>query len=89
MGWVAVWVLITAGAGLWRIIRGPLNADRILGVQVITTSGIAALLVLAAWYQQPVWRDVALLLALLGAVVTVALVQLLREPGSSGRGKSS
>jgi multicomponent Na+:H+ antiporter subunit F len=78
MGWVAVVLLITAFAGVWRTAHGPSTADRILGVQMLGTVGIAFLLVLAQWQQLDVWRDVALVLALLASVITVAMVQLLR-----------
>jgi multicomponent Na+:H+ antiporter subunit F len=78
MIWLTSVILLTAGAGLWRISHAASTADRLLGIQMLGTTGIAFLLVLAEWQQDPVWRIVALLLALLAAVITVALVQLLR-----------
>ncbi|MDO8909979.1 MAG: monovalent cation/H+ antiporter complex subunit F [Pseudohongiella sp.] len=78
MIWLSSIILITAVAGLWRISHAASTADRLLGIQMLGTTGIAFLLVLAEWQQDPVWRIVALLLALLAAVITVALVQLLR-----------
>jgi multicomponent Na+:H+ antiporter subunit F len=78
MIWLASVILLTAVAGLWRISHAASTADRLLGIQMLGTTGIAFLLVLAEWQQDPVWRIVALLLALLAAVITAALVQLLR-----------
>ncbi|MDO9521315.1 MAG: monovalent cation/H+ antiporter complex subunit F [Pseudohongiella sp.] len=78
MIWLTSIILLTAIAGLWRISHAASTADRLLGIQMLGTTGIAFLLVLAEWQQEAVWRIVALLLALLAAVVTVALVQLLR-----------
>jgi len=83
MGWVAVALLITAFTGAWRTMQGPSTADRILGVQMMGTVGIALLLVLAQWQQLNVWRDVALVLALLASVITAAMVQLLRGASQS------
>lgn len=81
MSWIAALLLLTGLAGLWRIVRGPTTTDRLLSVQMLGTTGITVLLVMAEWQQNPVWRDVALVLALLAAVISVALVQLLR-PGT-------
>jgi multicomponent Na+:H+ antiporter subunit F len=83
IGWVAVALLMTAFAGIWRTVHGPSTADRILGVQMMGTVGIALLLVLSQWQQLDIWRDVALVLALLASVITVAMVQLLRGAGPS------
>jgi len=78
MAWLALCLLLTGLAALWRVIRGPSMPDRLLGIQMLGTTGIALLLVLAQWLQNDTWREVALVLALLAAVITVALVQLLR-----------
>lgn len=78
MSWLTSAILLTALAGVWRITHANTTADRLLGLQMLGTTGIAFLLVMAQWLDQPVWREVALILALLAAVITVALVQLLR-----------
>ncbi len=82
MGWVALALLVTGTAGIWRVLVGPNRADRMLGIQMLGTTGITLLLVLAQWLDQVIWRDVALVLALLAAVITAAFVQMLRQgPG--------
>lgn len=73
----AVLVLVALPA-VWRLLTGPTTADRLLCVQMLGTTSIALLLLMAEWQQQDHWRDVALVLALLGAVISAALVQLLR-----------
>lgn len=78
MIWLASLILLTSLAGLWRISHAASTADRLLGLQLLSTTGIAFLLLLAHWENNPVWRDVALVLALLAAIITVALVQMLR-----------
>jgi len=65
--------------GLGRVVLGPARVDRLLAIQLFGTTGTALLLVLAQWQEQPALRDVALLLGLLAAVASAALVQLLRR----------
>jgi multicomponent Na+:H+ antiporter subunit F len=78
---LAGFLLLTALAGLWRLLRGPTRADRLLPIQFFGTTGTTVLLILAQAQQQPALRIVALLLALLAAVVPIALVQYLRRVG--------
>lgn len=79
---LATILLLTILAGLWRIQQGPTRADRLLAVQLFGTTGTALLLVMAQWQDQPALRDAALVLALLAAVMSAALVQYLRRaPG--------
>lgn len=78
MAIIAVALLISMGAGVWRVLHGPTGAERALGVQMMSTTTIALLLIAAEWQSLPALRDVALMLALLAAVVIAALVQRLR-----------
>lgn len=81
---LATILLLTIVGGLWRIQRGPTRADRLLAVQLFGSSGAALLLVLAQWQDQPALRDAALVLALLAAVMSAALVQYLRKTPEEG-----
>ncbi len=72
-------LLLTIVIGLGRVVLGPSRVDRLLAIQLFGTTGTALLLVLAQWQDQPALRDVALLLGLLAAVASAALVQLLRR----------
>ncbi|MDX2352268.1 monovalent cation/H+ antiporter complex subunit F [Stutzerimonas xanthomarina] len=72
-------LLLTIMIGLGRVVLGPARVDRLLAIQLFGTTGTALLLVLAQWQEQPALRDVALLLGLLAAVASAALVQLLRR----------
>lgn len=72
-------LLLTIVVGLGRVVLGPERVDRLLAIQLFGTAGTALLLVLAQWQNQPALRDVALLLGLLAAVASAALVQLLRR----------
>ena len=72
-------LLLTIIIGLGRVVWGPGRVDRLLAIQLFGTTGTALLLVLAQWQHQPALRDVALLLGLLAAVASAALVQLMRR----------
>lgn len=77
--WVLVGLLLlTLIPALWRIMHGPTRSDRLLAVQLFGTTGAAVLLLLAALTETPALREVALILALLAAVLSAALVQFLR-----------
>lgn len=75
----AALLLLTLLVGLWRVLLGPGRVDRLLAVQLFGTTGTALLLVLAQWQGAPALRDAALVLALLAAMISAALVQLLRR----------
>jgi multicomponent Na+:H+ antiporter subunit F len=70
----AGFVLAMVALGLVRIFRGPARADRMMGAQLIETGGVAVLLLLAVATRTPSVVDVALIVALLGAFVSVAFV---------------
>lgn len=72
-------LIATILAGLWRIVVGPTYADRMLAIQLFGTAGAAILLVSAQVADAPALRDAGLVLALLAAVVSAALVQFLRH----------
>ncbi|MCZ8150392.1 MAG: monovalent cation/H+ antiporter complex subunit F [Roseomonas sp.] len=75
-------ILLTVIAGLWRVLRGPSQADKLMAAQLLCTGGIAALLLVAYAYGLPAIVDVALLLALLGAFASVAFVMAARVIGT-------
>jgi len=68
-------LLLTVGASLVRVLRGPAAADRMTGAQLSGTAGVAILMLLSAAAQDPAVLDVALVLALLAAVGAVAFVK--------------
>ena len=72
---LAVLLILTLAAGLWRILRGPTPADRMLAAQLFGTTAVAVLLLLAEASGQGAVRDVALVFALLAAVTMVAFVR--------------
>lgn len=71
---VALGLLLSLVAGLLRLWRGPVPADRMLSAQLFGSTGIALLLVLAELQDSPSPRNVALILALLSVMANVAFV---------------
>jgi len=76
----AGFVLVMMALGLFRIFRGPSEADRMMAVQLLGTGGVAVLLLLGAAVDVPAIVDVALMLALLAAFAAMAFVT--SAPGS-------
>jgi multicomponent Na+:H+ antiporter subunit F len=72
---VAVFLLLNIFAGMLRIWRGPVAADRMLAVQLFGTEGVAILLLLAHGLDEPALRNVALVFAILAPLAMVAFVQ--------------
>jgi len=70
----AGFVLLTVALGLFRLLRGPADADRLMATQLFGTGGIAALLLMGTASDTPAIVDVAISLALLAAFASVAFV---------------
>lgn len=72
---LALFLLLNLGAGMWRVLRGPTAADRMLAAQLFGTTAVAMLLLLAQATAKLALVDVALVFALLAAITAVAFVQ--------------
>jgi len=72
---LALFLLLNLGAGMWRVLRGPSAADRMLAAQLFGTTAVAVLLLLAQATESTALLDVALVFALLAAVTAVAFVR--------------
>lgn len=68
---------LSAALVLLRIVRGPTLADRIVGLDVLTQLGIAVIAILAMRMSLAVYLDVAVVLALVGFVATIAFARFL------------
>lgn len=87
---VALFLLCNMAAGLGRVWRGPLAADRMLAAQLFGTTGVAILVLLAEALGTPALRDVALVLALLAAMAVVVFVRRVwvgETPTEQARGR--
>lgn len=72
---LALFLLLNLVGGMWRVLRGPTAADRMLAAQLFGTTAVAVLLVLAQASGSAALRDVALVFALLAAVTAVTFVR--------------
>ena len=72
---LALFLLLNLVVGIWRILKGPGAADRMLAAQLFGTTAVAILLLLAQATSDFALLDVALVLALLSAITAVAFVQ--------------
>ncbi len=80
---LGVLLLAAIAASLWRILAGPGALDRMMGAQLIGTSGVALVLLLAAATGDPTKLDVALVLALLAAFAALAFAKT-ASPDAAG-----
>ena len=76
---MSAFLLLTLAGGLVRVLRGPTAADRMLAAQLLGTTGVAILLLLAEVHAEPALRDAALLLALLALLAVVAFAHRARR----------
>lgn len=67
-------VLVSVAAGLLRVLRGPGDVDRLMAAQLVGSGGIALLLLVGSAADLPAARDVALVMALLAGLASVAFV---------------
>ncbi|CAN5504808.1 hypothetical protein BH24DEI1_BH24DEI1_14640 [soil metagenome] len=72
---VALLLFLDIMVGLWRVLRGPTAADRMVAAQLFGTTGVAILLLLAQAFSSPPLRDVALVFSLLAVLAITAFVR--------------
>ncbi|MCA9938138.1 MAG: hypothetical protein KC418_05820 [Anaerolineales bacterium] len=66
-------------AAVWRVWRGENVIDRLIGLELVGTLTLAILVLMALIEQSPIFVDVALGLAALGFVGTVALAKYVAD----------
>ncbi|MEM8852573.1 MAG: monovalent cation/H+ antiporter complex subunit F [Pseudomonadota bacterium] len=79
---IAALTLVSVAAALWRVASGPTTVDRMMGAQLVGTSGVAILILLAPTSRSG-WAalDVAVVLALLAAFASIAFVKAVSRDG--------
>lgn len=89
----AGWVLPLAGGMLllstllimWRLLMGPSRPDRAVAVDALTMIGVAGVAVLAMMSEQAVLLDVAIVLAIVSFLGSVAFALLFQGTHSTDR----
>jgi multicomponent Na+:H+ antiporter subunit F len=79
---LVVVLLASMIAGLVRVMLGPRESDRMLAAQLMGTTGVGILMLLAEALSEPTLLDVALVFALLAAVTGIAFVFALFRAGT-------
>ncbi len=78
---VTVFLALLIVLSISRALKGPTVSDRIIAINLITTLVVAIIVLLAFYFDQPSFIDVAILYAMIGFLTTVAVVKYL-EKGS-------
>lgn len=65
----------------FRIMRGPTIFDRIVALDLFAGICMGIIVALAIWFDQPVFLEVAFVIALVGFLGTVALARYLERGG--------
>jgi multisubunit Na+/H+ antiporter MnhF subunit len=71
--------VVLIGVALWRIWRGENIVDRLIGADLATVVTLAVLVVLALITRNSIYIDVALGLAALGFIGTIALAKYIAD----------
>ena len=79
-------ILAMVAVAMFLVMRGPVDADRIMAVQLLGTGGIAVVLLAGSATGQSAVIDVALVLALLAAFAGLAFVKAGSPAQSSDAG---
>ncbi len=81
LNWAGAFALLCFSLGLLcaalRLMRGPSAEDRVLALDTIYINGMLILLVLGLRFEEGLYFDVALLIALFGFVGSAALAKFL------------
>lgn len=62
---------------LWRLLRGPSAADRVVALDTMYINTLAILVLLGVWRGSSLFFEAGLVIAMLGFVGTIALAKFL------------
>lgn len=74
-----IWHAALLGVALWRVTRGESAVDRLLGVELVSVLILCALVLIALLTGQGIYMDVALVVAALSFIGTLALARYLAD----------
>lgn len=81
---IAIALVLLSGAfmlALWRIVRGPTLADRILALDMLAVLGIGFIATVGIMTRFYLYVDIAIALGLVGFLATVAFARFLLHRG--------
>lgn len=71
--------LLLLAVAVWRVWRGENVVDRLIGVDLVTTLVLAVLVLVSLIYRDSIYIDIALALAALGFISTIALAKYVAD----------
>lgn len=74
-------LVIAMGLAAWRVLRGPSLADRVVALDLVAAAAAGMLIVSSVRFDQPALLDVAIGLALVSFVGTVAFASYFESRG--------
>ena len=75
--WAAGAFVVALVLSGWRLLRGPTLADRILALDTLYVNSVALLVLIGIYFDTALYFEVALIIAMMGFVSTVALAKYL------------
>lgn len=79
-------LLVGAALGLLRLLRGPFLVDRVVALDFLTFAAVAFIGLITVYFRQSMLLDVAIILALLGFLATVAFARYAERRKEQGAG---
>lgn len=64
---------------MYRVVKGPTIADRVVAINVIATKITIAIVVISILTNQQTYIDVALVYALIGFIASIAIIRYLEK----------
>jgi multicomponent Na+:H+ antiporter subunit F len=63
----------------YRVVQGPTTPDRVVALDTIATNVVAIAALFAMWTEEGLFVDVALVLAIIGFISTIAVARYVTE----------
>lgn len=74
-----LFLMLLQFVSLYRVVKGPSVADRLIGLQVITSKVTTMIVLIAFLTHQTSYLDVALVYAMIGFVTTLAVAKFVSK----------
>ncbi len=72
-------IAMSAVLGVFRLIKGPSHSDRVVVFDLLASLLLGTCVLLALYFQDTIWMDVALTVALVAFVSTVGMAYFLEK----------
>jgi multicomponent Na+:H+ antiporter subunit F len=76
---LTTFIIILIFVSMYRVLKGPTIADRVVAINVIATKITIAIVVISILTNQQSYIDVALVYALIGFIASIAIVRYLEK----------